>query len=94
MQLQNTPSLTHAGFAAFRGAVLLRGGIERGLLRHSRRAAAEVMTTGGFTPESGRLMQQLIDLQVRRPRPSARGPTSRGSSACRPAVLPTRQHIG
>ena len=33
------------------------------LLRHLQRASLEVMEKGGFTPESGRLMQQLIDLQ-------------------------------
>ena len=53
----------HAGFGAFRGAVLLRPTIEVALQRHLQRASAEVMEKGGFTPESGRLMQQLIDFQ-------------------------------
>ena len=60
---QNTPSLMHAGFAAFRGVVLLRPSIELALRRHIHRAATCIMAQGGFTSESGRLMQQLIDLQ-------------------------------
>ncbi|KAL1504545.1 hypothetical protein AB1Y20_010946 [Prymnesium parvum] len=63
LQLQNTPSLMHAGFAAFRAAVLLRASIESAIQRHVRRASDEVMEKGGFTSESGKLMQQLIDLQ-------------------------------
>ena len=63
LQVQNTPSLMHAGFGAFRGAVLLCPSIEAALRRHLQRASAEVMEKGGFTPESGRLMQQLIDFQ-------------------------------
>ena len=42
---------------------MLRTSIEAALLRHLQRASLEVMEKGGFTPESGRLMQQLIDLQ-------------------------------
>lgn len=53
----------HAGFGAFRGAVLLRPPIHAALRRHTRRAAASVMAHGGFTAESGRLMQQILDLQ-------------------------------
>lgn len=53
----------HAGFGAFRGAVLLHPLICAALRRHTRRASASVMAQGGFTPESGRMMQQLLDLQ-------------------------------
>ena len=60
---QHTPSLLHAGFAAFRHSVLLQPIIGPALARHVTRATASVMAQGGFTHESGRLMQLLIDLQ-------------------------------
>ena len=48
---------------AFRHAVLLCAPIALGLSRHVKRATASVLAQGGFTQESGRLMQQLLDLQ-------------------------------
>ena len=60
---QHTPSLLHAGFAAFRHAVLLHPTISRALSRHLQRAAHSVMGEGGYTVESAKLMQHLIDLQ-------------------------------
>lgn len=62
IETQNTPSLKDAGLAAFRAAVVLRPAVESGLRRHIARAEASVMLQGGWTAESGRLMQQLIDL--------------------------------
>ena len=59
---QHTPSLLHAGFGAFRQAVLLSPPIGAALQRHLKRATGSVMAQGGYTAESGRLMQQLIDL--------------------------------
>ena len=60
---QHTPSLLHAGFAAFRHAVLLHPTIAPALARYVHRAAASIMAEGGYTNESGRRMQALIDLQ-------------------------------
>ena len=60
---QYTPSLLHAGFGAFRQAVLCHADVMRALQRHVQRSTASVMAQGGFTVESGRLMQQLLDLQ-------------------------------
>ncbi len=60
---QHTPSLLHAGFAAFRQAVVCHPRIDSALRRHVQRATASVMAQGGFDVESGRLMQQLLDLQ-------------------------------
>ena len=59
----HTPSLLHAGFAAFRQAVVCHPRIEAALRRHLRRSTACVMAEGGFDVESGQLMQQLLDLQ-------------------------------
>ena len=50
-------SLLHAGFGAFRHAVLLHPVIVSALSRHLKHAASLVMAHGGFTSESGRLMQ-------------------------------------
>ncbi|EOD39423.1 hypothetical protein EMIHUDRAFT_199867 [Emiliania huxleyi CCMP1516] len=56
--VQHTPTLSAAGLAAFRSAVVLHPAIEAPLARHISRCSAH----GGWTAESGRLMQQLIDL--------------------------------
>uniref|UniRef100_A0A7S2N2V7 F-box domain-containing protein n=1 Tax=Haptolina brevifila TaxID=156173 RepID=A0A7S2N2V7_9EUKA len=60
---QHTPSLLHAGFSAFRQSVLCHPRITAALQRHVQRATSSVMAQGGFTAESGRLMQELLDLQ-------------------------------
>jgi len=60
---QHTPSLLHAGFSAFRQAVLCHPLITAALRRHVSRATSSVMAQGGFTSESGRRMQELLDLQ-------------------------------
>ncbi len=59
---QHTPSLKHAGYAAFRAAVLLRPAVVDPLRRHMQRAEASILAQGGFSKESGARMQQLIDL--------------------------------
>ena len=56
---QHTPSLLHAGFGAFRHSVLLNKPIAAALARHLHRAKESVLAQGGFTRESGRLMQQV-----------------------------------
>ena len=60
---QHTPSLKHAGFCAFRSAVVLRPRVRAALRRHTKRAAAAVLEGGGYTSESGLAMQQMLDLQ-------------------------------
>jgi hypothetical protein len=60
---QHTPSVLHAGYAAFRQAVVCHPRIESALRRHVQRATASVLAQGGFDIESGQLMQQLLDLQ-------------------------------
>lgn len=60
---QHTPSVLHAGYAAFRQAVVCHPRIELALRRHVQRATASVLAHGGFDIESGQLMQQLLDLQ-------------------------------
>jgi hypothetical protein len=58
---QHTPTLCAGGLAAFRSAVVLRPEIEVSLCRHVARAQESLLLHGGWTVESGRLMQTLIE---------------------------------
>jgi len=62
LDVQNTPTLPAGGLASFRSAVVLHPSISAALRRHVARAEASLLRHGGWTPESGRLMQTLIDL--------------------------------
>lgn len=60
-QGQHTPTLSAGGLAAFRSVVVLRPHMETSLRRHVARAQSSLLRHGGWTAESDRLMQTLIE---------------------------------